>query len=81
MSDTVLVEIDKGLATLILNRPNALNALNLEMAIRLAEACEAVEKDAAVRCVLIKGAGGHFLAGGDVATFKTGIDNNDTRVV
>lgn len=81
MSDTVLVQIDNGLATLTLNRPKALNALNLEMAIRLAEACEAVEQDASVRCVVIKGAGGHFLAGGDVPSFKTGLDNNDNSDV
>lgn len=81
MSETILVTKENGLATLTLNRPKALNALDLEMAIKLGELCVEIEQDSAVRCVLITGSGGNFLAGGDVPSFKVGLDNNDVSIV
>jgi len=70
MTDSVLCDVRDGVATLTLNRPEALNALNLALAQRLAERVQQVEHDAAVRCVVIRGAGGHFMAGGDLKYFK-----------
>ena len=81
MSDTILFKNESGLATLTLNRPKALNALNLDMAIRLAELCEQIEQDESVRCVLITGSGGNFLAGGDITSFKDALDKDDVSVV
>lgn len=69
MPDTILTTIDAGVATLTLNRPKALNALDQEMATALESSTASVSADDAVRCVVIRGAGGNFMAGGDVGYF------------
>lgn len=69
-NDTVLVEQNDGVATLTLNRPGVLNALTNEMAEALAERTGALGEDREVRCVVICGAGGHFMAGGDIQYFN-----------
>jgi 2-(1,2-epoxy-1,2-dihydrophenyl)acetyl-CoA isomerase len=66
----VLVEREGGVASITLNRPQALNALNRELTVALRDAVFAVENDAAVRCVVLRG-GEHFMAGGDLKWFKT----------
>jgi 2-(1,2-epoxy-1,2-dihydrophenyl)acetyl-CoA isomerase len=65
---TVLVEVDAetGLATLTLNRPDALNALTVPMKQELLAALRRVERDAAVRAVILTGAGRAFCAGQDL---------------
>ena len=72
--DTVLIELDGAVAIVTLNRPKNLNALNFELADALADAMHALEADPAVRCVVLRGAGGHFMAGGDIATFAADLD-------
>ena len=81
MSETVLLHIENRVATLTLNRPGAMNALNLEMARALAHACQKVEQDKNVRCIVLRGAGGNFLAGGDVQSMKEGLDKGDSSIV
>jgi 2-(1,2-epoxy-1,2-dihydrophenyl)acetyl-CoA isomerase len=49
-----------------MNRPEARNALSMEMRHQLNEAFHDIERDDTVRCVVLKGAGDHFMAGGDV---------------
>ncbi|MEX0963669.1 MAG: enoyl-CoA hydratase [Pseudohongiellaceae bacterium] len=60
------VSIDDGIATLTMNRPQARNALSMDMRSQLCEALHDVELDKSVRCVVLTGAGEHFMAGGDV---------------
>ncbi len=60
------VSIEDGIATLTMNRPEARNALSMDMRSQLVEALHDVELDKAVRCVVLTGAGEHFMAGGDV---------------
>lgn len=72
--DTVLVEHDEAVAIVTLNRPKSLNALNFELADALGDAMHALEADSAVRCVMLRGAGGHFMAGGDIDTFAADLD-------
>ncbi len=60
------VSIRNGIATLTMNRPEARNALSMEMRTQLCEALHDVEIDKSVRCVVLTGAGDHFMAGGDV---------------
>lgn len=70
MNDHISLDIDGSIATITLNRPDSRNALSLEMRTGLAEYAAQVEFDDAVRCVVIRGAGGHFMAGGDIKNFK-----------
>ena len=65
----LLAEIKDGIGWLTLNRPDSLNALSMEMRDLLVEHTAKFEKDPAVRCVVIRGAGDHFQAGGDIKGF------------
>lgn len=69
MSDLVLIETEGGIATVTLNRPKALNALNQELADEFVAALDDLERDSGVRVVVVRGAGGTFMAGGDVKGF------------
>jgi len=66
MTDMVLQQMDDGLLTITMNRPERRNALNAEMVTGLIEAAQRAAHDLAVRAVLLKGAGGTFCVGGDV---------------
>lgn len=63
---TVLVEQADGIATVTLNRPEARNALNLAMREELEAALRALGDEPTVRVLIVRGAGEHFCAGGDV---------------
>ncbi|MBX3593399.1 enoyl-CoA hydratase-related protein [Sphingomonas sp.] len=63
---TIRVEIEKGVATLTLDRPAALNALTLEMAAEMYEAVTHVATDPTVRVLLLTGAGRGFCSGADL---------------
>jgi len=69
MNTTLLLARDGPVATLTLNRPDSLNALDLAMVDALVAHTAAIAADPAVRCVVISGAGRHFMAGGDIRTF------------
>lgn len=62
----VLLDIEDGVANITLNRPEALNALSPEMRDSLLELTSRCERDKAIRCVVLRGAGESFMAGGDV---------------
>ena len=71
MSDPqILEQTADAIATITLNRPAALNALTPEMMEGLIEATARIERDEGIRCVVIRGAGEHFMAGGDVKSFQ-----------
>ncbi|MER7054618.1 enoyl-CoA hydratase-related protein [Streptomyces sp. NPDC000351] len=57
MADTVLYEVSDGLATITLNRPEAMNALNIETKVALRDAARSAAADDAVRAVLLTAAG------------------------
>jgi len=65
-SDTVLVAREAGVLTLTLNRPDRLNSFNEEMHLDLRAGLESARDDAAVRAVLLTGAGRGFSAGQDL---------------
>jgi 2-(1,2-epoxy-1,2-dihydrophenyl)acetyl-CoA isomerase len=67
---TLLFDVAAGVATITLNRPDAANALTLEMARDLADAALRCDEDPAIRAVLITGAGRFFCAGGDLRSFS-----------
>ena len=62
----ILFEVKNSTGIITLNRPKALNALNLNMAIQLSNKLKEWEIDDAVQRVLLLGEGKHFCAGGDV---------------
>ena len=74
MNDTVLLDVDDGVATVTLNRPQSLNALDDRMMEALREAVAKIESDPAARCIVLRGAGDHFMAGGDINYFRGGLD-------
>ena len=69
MNDSLLLEVREGIGTVTLNRPEALNALSADMKEAMNEVIPRLAEDGAVRCVVIRGAGDHFMAGGDLKGF------------
>ncbi len=71
-AQSILYEKDGGIAWVTLNRPDVLNAINMEMRDALWETMQAVRDDPEVRAVIFKGAGDRaFSAGADVGEFGT----------
>ncbi|MET9360469.1 enoyl-CoA hydratase-related protein [Streptomyces sp. NPDC006632] len=66
MADTVLYEVSDGLATITINRPDAMNAMNTEAKVALREAVRSAAADDAVRAVLLTAAGRAFCVGQDL---------------
>ncbi|MBX3603997.1 MAG: enoyl-CoA hydratase/isomerase family protein [Piscinibacter sp.] len=70
--DQVLLRRDGAIATVLLNRPDKLNALTKPMWQRLGALLREVSADDGVRCVVLRGAGGKaFAPGNDIAEFET----------
>ena len=65
------LDIEPPLATLILNRPAARNALNLAMWRALPEVAARIAADPSVRALIVRGAGSSFASGADIAEFPT----------
>jgi 2-(1,2-epoxy-1,2-dihydrophenyl)acetyl-CoA isomerase len=71
-TDHLLADLDAGVLTLTLNRPEARNAMSGEMNEALAERLGWAELATEVRCVVLTGAGRGFCAGGDVKGMAAG---------
>ena len=69
MTEPILQESHAGVATITFNRPKALNAVNRAMSRALRTTLFELELDRDVRCVVLRGGGGHFMAGGDLVEF------------
>ncbi len=70
MAETILVERDGSIATVVLNRPEKLNALTRPMWKRLGETFESLSADDSLRCLVIRGAGTKaFAPGNDISEF------------
>jgi 2-(1,2-epoxy-1,2-dihydrophenyl)acetyl-CoA isomerase len=65
----VRVDRDGAIATVTLNRPSSLNTLDLTMVDALVGHTTQLAADDSVRCVVLQGAGAHFMAGGDINSF------------
>lgn len=72
--ETLLLSIEDHIATVTLNRPKVLNALNATMLRELDELFSAIDIDKTVRVILLRGAGGKaFAAGADISELD-GVD-------
>ncbi len=69
------VERQGFVTTVILNRPEASNAVDRETAAALADAFRAFEADPLARVAVLTGAGGQFCAGADLKAFAAGMGN------
>jgi 2-(1,2-epoxy-1,2-dihydrophenyl)acetyl-CoA isomerase len=67
VTDGLRVEVDGPVATLTLDRPEALNALTVPVKVALRAALESIAADRAIRAVILTGAGRAFCAGQDLA--------------
>ena len=63
---TIIIENNENIRTIILNRPEKLNSVNLKMATELNQAVKNAANDKAVQCLVITGNGRAFSSGGDV---------------
>jgi len=69
MNDAVLYAEEGGVVTLTFNRPKVLNALDTSLREAMEAAVDRIEDDPGVRVVILRGAGGGFMAGGDIKYF------------
>jgi len=77
---TIIVNIDAGIATITLNRPEVMNTWTPLMARELSDALSSLDGDDSVRAIVITGSGSAFCAGADlsgVSTFKPGETENE----
>ena len=72
-------EIIRSTGVITLNRPQALNALNIEMAKQFSETLNKWSKDKNIKRVLLKGEGKHFCAGGDVKKVHLSGNKSDLK--
>lgn len=71
MYQTLLTALDNGILTIIINRPDKLNALNKDVFTDLNKALDEIESNAEIRSVIITGAGPKaFVAGADISEFN-----------
>ena len=65
---------EDGIAYLTVNRPEVLNAIDVSTAWAISESVQALNGDVTVRCIVLRGAGRAFIAGGDLARFAEDFD-------
>ena len=65
---TILYDVEDGILTITLNRPESLNAFNNEMLEELLDACDRADADDEVKAIIVTGAGRAFCAGADLSS-------------
>jgi len=78
MSDAVLLDVDEGLATLTLNRPDRLNPITGPISEALRDRIGDLEEREDVRCVVVEGAGNAFSAGGDIQGMQERLESGES---
>ena len=72
MSGSILLQCEDGIATVVLNRPDKLNAMTIEMYRRFGEVFNELNANDSVRCVVLRGAGERaFCPGSDIGEFDS----------
>ncbi|HRO57673.1 MAG TPA: enoyl-CoA hydratase-related protein [Burkholderiaceae bacterium] len=75
MSTTILVDDSDAIGRITLNRPEVLNALDVEMANAFLAACRRLVQAPQVRVIVVQGSGRAFMAGGDIAAMRADPEN------
>ena len=77
---TILYDVEDGILTITLNRPDALNSFTNDMMLEMIDACDRADADDSVRAIIVTGAGRGFCAGADLsrggATFDSSKRND-----
>jgi len=76
----VFIEKKDHIATLVLNRPEVMNAMSKNMILNLHDAVNEIAADDDVHVVVLKGAGDHFSSGADISLFSESIASHDWLV-
>ena len=72
MSESILLQLEDSVATVVLNRPHKLNAMTVEMYCRFGEVFDELNANELVRCVVVRGAGQRaFCPGSDIGEFDS----------
>ena len=77
-SPPLLLDVTDGVATLTLNRPEAMNSLDVALKEALRDAVQQVAEDPAVRCVVLTGSGRAFCVGQDLKEHQAGLQGDDS---
>lgn len=64
-----------AIVEIVLNRPQVLNAANVQLATDFLSVCQRIAADPGVRCVVVRGEGKAFMAGGDLAEFTADLEH------
>ncbi|QNE18448.1 enoyl-CoA hydratase [Kribbella qitaiheensis] len=81
MSDSVLYDVSEGIATITLNRPEAMNSLDIATKVALRDTIQAAADDPAVRVVVLTGTGRAFCVGQDLKEHIGLLEANDTAAL
>lgn len=73
--------VDGGIATMTMNRPEARNAISMDMRAEMDRCFHEAEFDDAVRCIVLEGAGDHFMAGGDIKNMHEYLGSHDASEI
>lgn len=79
--ESIQYEVNQGLATITLNRPDVFNSFNREMALSMQAALDSCEKNQEVRAILITGNGKAFCAGQDLKEVTDPENNPGFRAI
>ena len=80
MSEHVKVELNKGVLSITLNRPERRNAITVDMYAALADAVETAAGDDDIRIVTVRGEGQDFAAGNDLGDFLTALPRDTSEI-
>jgi enoyl-CoA hydratase/carnithine racemase len=68
-SKHLIIDKKNNIASIILNRPQVMNAMSKEMILQLRDAVQQIASDEGIRVLILKGAGDHFCSGADLNLF------------
>jgi len=78
MTDLIKYQIKDHIATLTLNQPDKLNAMDEAMGYAFGEALDEIQKDESVRCLIITGEGRAFSSGGNLEMIESKTKKSET---